>query len=75
MTIGEANAVNVLLEFLLEHPSGWRSALPAKAAQVEEAGALLAKGANKALMAGILEEGWRKNWRRRPKVKPETRRK
>ena len=64
MTIGEANAVNQMLEYLLRYHWG---AARTDDEELEEAGALLAKGARKALSAGYTPQDWLTKWKRRPK--------
>ncbi len=62
MTIGEANAVNVLLTFLLDECEDDLT-LKTKLRDVGEAGALLAAHAYKALYAGCSEADWRRKWK------------
>jgi hypothetical protein len=61
MTVGEACAVNVLLDVLLDD----QEAEPTSVKQALEAGALLSKKANKVLFAGVTESDWRRRWKKK----------
>jgi hypothetical protein len=64
MTIGEAIAVNTLIDLLLDD----EEAEPTTVQKALEAGALLSRKAKKVLFAGVTEADWRRRWKK--KVSP-----
>lgn len=66
MTVGEACAVNTLLRFVLGDESlrraDGRTERRVTCQDVLNAGALLARKADKTLSAGITEKTWRERW-------------